>query len=82
ISSASPRSTHWGPLRSAHHRTAGLIYGRNTTCTVVSHSSQLVIPSSGSTFTRWITSPRRCIVLTRDTTNHPIWCHFYADRGV
>ncbi|KIK22016.1 hypothetical protein PISMIDRAFT_103056, partial [Pisolithus microcarpus 441] len=47
-----------------------------------SHSSQLVIPAGGSTFTHWITSPRWRIVLTRDTTNHPIWCRLYSGRAV
>ncbi|KIJ64254.1 hypothetical protein HYDPIDRAFT_52279, partial [Hydnomerulius pinastri MD-312] len=40
---------------------------------VVPHFLQQVTRADGSTFTHFITSPRSKIVLTRDTTNHPIW---------
>ncbi|KAG6334902.1 hypothetical protein ID866_4183 [Astraeus odoratus] len=40
---------------------------------VVPHFPQHVTRADGSTFTHWTTSPRSRIVLTRDTTNHPLW---------
>ncbi|KAL4065650.1 hypothetical protein V8B97DRAFT_1140246 [Scleroderma yunnanense] len=40
---------------------------------VVPHFPQHVTRADGSTFTHWTTSPRSRIILTRDTTNHPLW---------
>lgn len=40
---------------------------------VVPHFLQHVTRADGSTFTHWTTSPRSKIILTRDTTNHPLW---------
>ncbi|KAH7882549.1 hypothetical protein F5I97DRAFT_1969927 [Phlebopus sp. FC_14] len=40
---------------------------------VVPHFLQQVTRADGSTFTHWTTSPRSKILLSRDTTNHPLW---------
>ncbi|KAF9231442.1 hypothetical protein BU15DRAFT_56112 [Melanogaster broomeanus] len=46
---------------------------RSLPAPVVPHFIQHVTRADGSTFTHWTTSPRSKIVLTRDTTNHPLW---------
>ena len=40
---------------------------------VVGHYPQLVVLTDGSTYTRWSTSPRSVIRLTRDVNNNPLW---------
>ncbi|KAF9513854.1 hypothetical protein BS47DRAFT_1329154 [Hydnum rufescens UP504] len=40
---------------------------------VVGHYPQLVVLTDGSTYTRWSTSPRSVIRLTRDLNNNPLW---------
>ena len=46
---------------------------RSLPAPVVPHFPQHVTRADGSTFIHWTTSPRSRIVLTRDTTNHPLW---------
>jgi hypothetical protein len=46
---------------------------RSLPAPVVPHFLQHVTRADGSTFTHWTTSPRSKIILTRDTTNHPLW---------
>ncbi|KAF8838562.1 hypothetical protein BDN67DRAFT_73277 [Paxillus ammoniavirescens] len=48
-------------------------HSRSLPAPVVPHFLQHVTRADGSTFTHWTTSPRSKIVLTRDTTNHPLW---------
>jgi len=40
---------------------------------VVPHFPQTVVLTDGSTYTRWSTSPRGTIRLTRDVNNNPLW---------
>ncbi|KIK41455.1 hypothetical protein CY34DRAFT_203941 [Suillus luteus UH-Slu-Lm8-n1] len=40
---------------------------------VVPHFPQRVVRADGSSYMQWTTSPRSRIILTRDTTNHPLW---------
>jgi hypothetical protein len=40
---------------------------------VVPHFPQRVIRADGSSYMQWTTSPRSRIILTRDTTNNPLW---------
>ncbi|KAH0834194.1 hypothetical protein J3R83DRAFT_11506 [Lanmaoa asiatica] len=46
---------------------------RSLPAPVVPHFLQHVTRADGSMFTHWTTSPRSKIILTRDTTNHPLW---------
>ncbi|KAF8126353.1 hypothetical protein EV363DRAFT_1585972 [Boletus edulis] len=46
---------------------------RSLPAPVVPHFLQHVTRADGSTFTHWTTSPRSKLILTRDTTNHPLW---------
>ena len=48
-------------------------HSRSLPAPVVPHFLQHVTRADGSTFTHWTTSPRSKIILTRDTTNHPLW---------
>ncbi|KAF8320549.1 uncharacterized protein EI90DRAFT_3080552 [Cantharellus anzutake] len=40
---------------------------------VVAQFQQTVVLTDGSTYTRWSTSPRSVIRLTRDVNNNPLW---------
>ncbi|KAI6005943.1 hypothetical protein EDD15DRAFT_2214886 [Pisolithus albus] len=64
------RSHSTSPYGRSHIRKK---HPRSLPAPVVPHFPQQVIRADGSTFTHWITSPRSRIVLTRDTTNHPLW---------
>lgn len=63
-----PHST--SPYGSSHIRRKK---PRSLPAPVVPHFLQHVTRADGSTFLQWTTSPRSRIVLTRDTTNHPLW---------
>ncbi|KAI6108987.1 hypothetical protein EV401DRAFT_394392 [Pisolithus croceorrhizus] len=67
---ARARSHSTSPYGRSHIRKK---HPRSLPAPVVPHFPQQVIRADGSTFTHWITSPRSRIVLTRDTTNHPLW---------
>ncbi|KAF9219891.1 hypothetical protein BS17DRAFT_682417, partial [Gyrodon lividus] len=65
--------TRWhstSPYGQSHIRKS---HPRSLPAPVVPHFLQHVTRADGSTFTHWTTSPRSKIVLTRDTTNHPLW---------